>query len=162
MQSGTGPKLFIWQSPEAIVTHIQVLKTSQLADIPRNGAQFVIWKIQTLQRTRPHQFHITEKVREVVVGKIQGFLSSQNGKHHPLAWQARNESLVLFTDLIELTGQTISVVIKKFNVNQNHPARLVKSLQKWARRDGFKTKALGKSLILFQNDWSGHGSGGQF
>ena len=42
MQSGTGPKLFIWQSPEAIVTHIQVLKTGQLADIPRNGAQFVI------------------------------------------------------------------------------------------------------------------------
>ena len=69
---------------------------------------------------------------------------------------------MLFTDLIELTGQTISVVIKKFNVNQNHPARLVKSLQKWARRDGFKTKALGNSLILFQNGWSGHGSGGQF
>ena len=42
MQSSTCPKLFIWQSPEAIVTHIQVLKTSQLADIPRNGAQFVI------------------------------------------------------------------------------------------------------------------------
>ena len=85
MQSSTCPKLFIWQSPEGIVTHIQVLQTRQLADIPRNGAQFVMRKIQTLKRTRPHQFHVAGKVREVVVGKIQGFLSSQNGKHHPLA-----------------------------------------------------------------------------
>ena len=64
--------------------------------------------------------------------------------------------------LTELTGQTIPVAIKKFNVNQNHPARSVKSLQKWARRDGFKAKTLGKSLIHFQNDWSGIGPATKF